>query len=121
MHYPSSRVAAPALLQIRRVFHWFHHHRDGGEGEGAKNHGVQHVSVVLAVSWAPKLKRLIFFLLLFGEFCSKEEEEEVSEPVEKYDHNSDRDCAEIAVDAMVMESVTEDDDNSSKNCIEELG
>ncbi|KAG8093138.1 hypothetical protein GUJ93_ZPchr0012g19899 [Zizania palustris] len=45
----------------------------------------------------------------------------VSEPVEKYDHNSDRDCAEIAADAMVTESVTEDDKydhNSETDCAE---
>lgn len=42
----------------------------------------------------------------------------VSEAVEKYDHNSVKDCAGIAADVMDTENVTEDDDNSVKNSVE---
>ncbi|EAY83465.1 hypothetical protein OsI_38676 [Oryza sativa Indica Group] len=42
----------------------------------------------------------------------------VNEAVETYDHNSERDCTEITAHAMDTENVTEDDDNSGKNSVE---
>ncbi|KAL5223694.1 hypothetical protein ABZP36_010333 [Zizania latifolia] len=181
-----ARVRAPhgagALLIVggaiigAAVFHWFRRHRDGGEGEGAKNHGVQHAKeeeevsdggVVEDEQGEAQMLHQIYENLSKDKIevrvdgtdgkateelhqIQKDDEivpaELVSEPVEKYDHNSDRDCAKIAADAMVTESVTEDDkydhnsetdcaettadgmvtesvteddDNSSKNCIEE--
>uniref|UniRef100_A0A0E0MNE3 Uncharacterized protein n=2 Tax=Oryza punctata TaxID=4537 RepID=A0A0E0MNE3_ORYPU len=39
----------------------------------------------------------------------------VNEAVETYDHNSERECAKITAHVMDTENVTEDDDNSGKN------
>ncbi|KAG8093139.1 hypothetical protein GUJ93_ZPchr0012g19899 [Zizania palustris] len=193
-----ARVRAPhgagALLIVggaivgAAVFHWFRRHRDGGEGEGAKNHGVQHAEeeevsdggvIEDEQGEAQRLHQIYknlsrddievrvdgtdgeateelyhiqkddkiipaelvcFSVKIFGEDCRCQNASmncclfltvlsfallyfglQVSEPVEKYDHNSDRDCAEIAADAMVTESVTEDDKydhNSETDCAE---
>ncbi|EAY83461.1 hypothetical protein OsI_38672 [Oryza sativa Indica Group] len=82
------------------VFAWCRRRGEGERKRGAKNH---------------------------GEHPAKEEEgldggvvegEQVNEAVETYDHNSERDCTEITAHAMDTENVTEDDDNSVKNSVE---